>query len=241
MSRAHVVEDGDLLALHFESEKVQTRVLRSDPDRLVLAYTRTMMGFLLVAHAPRCITMIGLGGGSLVRACRRALPEADFTAVEVSADVVALREVFGVPPDGPRFRVRLGDGAAYLDDTSLVPVDVLLVDGFDPAGQPPALCSPAFYAACAARLAPGGVLVVNLNADATGYGDYVRRVRDAFPDGLVVVETDDRENKIVFALRGAALPPVETLHARAATHDPDGALGLAETAAAIAWRARKRG
>jgi len=238
VSRADVVEDGALIALHFDTEKVQTRVDRRAPDRLVLPYTRTMMGFLLLVDAPACITMIGLGGGALARACRVALPEADFTAVEVSAEVVALRDVFGVPPDGPRFRVVVGDGAAYVRDTSLPPLDVLLVDGFDASGQPPALCCPEFYAACAARLATGGALVVNLNADATGYGGYVRRIRDALPDGFVVVETEDRENKIVFALRGAELPAADVLEAREARRDPDGALGLGETAAAIARRRR---
>ncbi len=232
-----VAEDGDQLSLHFEWTQVQSRVLRSDPDRLVLDYTRTMMGFVVLSPTPARIAMIGLGGGSLARCCRRALPDADFTAVELSAGVIALRDAFGVPPDGPRFRVLHGDGADWVRAPD-APLDVLLVDGFDRAGQPAALCSATFYDACAARLAEGGVLVVNLNADSTGYGSYVRRMLDTFAGNLVVVETDDRQNKIVFASKGGAFPPsAEVLRARAEVFvaaDPALAhLALADTAARI--------
>ncbi len=233
-----VVEDDDHLVLCFDDAQVQSRVSRSDPDHLVLAYTRVMMGFLLFVPRPERIAMIGLGGGALARCCRRVVPDADFTAVEIAPEVVALREVFGVPPDGPRFRIVLGDGAAYVD-TPAEPLDVLLVDGFDRGGQPAALCSAIFYERCRARLREGGVLVVNLTADATGYGSYVRRVRDAFGGDLVVVETDDQANKLVFAGTGGGFPPApEVLLARARALETAG-IGLVETADKV-LRARRR-
>lgn len=243
----HLVEDGDTLTLHFDPSQIQSRMLRADPHRLVLPYTRTMAGFVLLAPTPARIAMIGLGGGSLARWCRHALPDADFTAIELSPQVVALRDALGVPPDGPRFRVHLGDGAAYVR-TPGDPLDVLLVDGFDPAGQPPDLCSPAFYAACAARLAPpggrgdGGLLVVNLNAETTGYGSYARRIRDAFGGRLVVVESSDSQNKIVFAGTGPAFARAfDGLAARADALEPTLDLGLPETAAKLLAGRRRRG
>ncbi|MDP2308320.1 MAG: transferase [Pseudomonadota bacterium] len=230
----HLVAEGDELSLHFERSQVQSRMHRAEPNRLVLDYTRTMMGFLLLHPTPARIVMIGLGGGSLAKCCRCELPEADFTAVELSADVIALRDVFGIPPDGPRFRVVCGDGAAYVGTgVGLAPLwDVLLVDGFDGGGQPSSLCSAAFYDACASRLRDGGVLVVNLNADATGYGSYARRIRDAFDGNLVVVETEDRQNKIVFARKGGPVPSLDVLLDRA------GALGAARFPISLAETAR---
>ena len=72
-------EHGELW-LHFEDGNVQSRMLQAEPARLVLEYTRLMMGFLLFAPAPARIAMIGLGGGLLAKYCALRLPDVDFTA-----------------------------------------------------------------------------------------------------------------------------------------------------------------
>ena len=89
-------------------------MLKAAPERLVLDYTRTMMGFLLLQPAPQRIAMIGLGGGSLLKYCRRHLPDAEFTAVEISPEVIALRRQFGIPDDDARLRVVCADGADFV-------------------------------------------------------------------------------------------------------------------------------
>ena len=228
----HVVDDGTALSLHFESTLIQSRMLKADPDRLVFDYTRTMMGFLLFAPTPSRIAMIGLGGGSLAKACRRMLPVAHFTAVERSAAIIAMRDSFGIPADGPGFEVVCADGAEWVRSAEPA-FDVLLVDGFDGNGQPPALCTAGFYADCAQSLSVGGILVVNLNADETGYGSYVRRIRDAFAGNIAVIRTADGENKIVFACRGGAFPPPLAVMEARASEEATFFLGLAETARRI--------
>src|SRR4029453_5084726 len=147
-------EDGGL-SLHFEDGAVQSRMIYADPARPVLEYTRLMMGFLLFQPAPARSRMIGLGGGSLAKYCALKLPEADFTAIEISPEVIGLREAFGVPPDGPRFRIVCEDGAAFVRSDG-EPLDVLLVDGFDRGGQSEQLCSAAFCDYSRDRLTPGG-------------------------------------------------------------------------------------
>lgn len=198
-------EDGEL-SLHFNFPTIQSRMLKSAPDQLMLDYTRTMMGFLLFQPHPKRIAMIGLGGGSLAKYCRRKLPEADFTAVELNPEVIALRQEFGIPPDGPLFRVLCADGADYVRGEA-ESLDVLLVDGFDADGQPAQLCSAVFYDNCFAMLREGGVLVVNLCAGDTGYGSYVSRICAAFADKAVVVEAEERDNKIIFARKDGVFPP----------------------------------
>ena len=198
-------EDGEL-SLHFNFPTIQSRMLKAAPERLVLDYTQTMMGFLLLQPKPQRIAMIGLGGGSLAKYCRLKLPDADFTAIELSAEVIALRNDFEIPPDGPLFRIICADGADYVRGDA-EPSDILLIDGFDCGGQPEQLCSPAFYDCCYARLRDGGVLVVNLCADDTGYGSYVGRIRDSFAEKIFVVEAEEGENKIVFAQKGGPFPP----------------------------------
>ena len=156
--KPYLKEDGEEVALHFDFRTVQSAMSKADPDALTLGYTRTMMAFLLFQPEPARIAMIGLGGGSMAKYCLRHLPGVDFTAVEISPEIIALRDDFRLPPDGERFRVVCADGADYIRAMNHT-VDVLLLDGFDLEGQPRQLCSTAFYDYCFARLNPGGVLL----------------------------------------------------------------------------------
>lgn len=181
-----------------------------------------MMGFLLFRDAPKRVAMIGLGGGSLAKYCASRLPGVEFTAIEISSEVIALRDAFEIPPDGPCFRVLCDDGADFVRRAG-DPLDVLLVDGFDRGGQSDRLCSAAFYDACRDRLAADGVLAVNLYADDEGYGGWVHRIRDAFAGHIVSVAADGSANVVVFAGRNISCPPtfrelVERLRALQASH-----------------------
>lgn len=201
-----VHEENGELSLHFDFPTIQSRMLKAEPARLLLDYTRTMMGFLLFLPKPERIAMIGLGGGSLAKYCRHRLPETDFTAIEISPEVLALRNTFGIPDDDDHFRVVCADGADFVR-CKLDSFDVLLVDGFDRDGQPRQLCSAEFYDNCHRALRPGGVLVVNLCADDTGYGSYIARISDSFSGRAIVVEAEEGDNKIVFAGTSVLFPP----------------------------------
>ncbi|MFZ4538762.1 transferase [Propionivibrio sp.] len=233
-------EENGELTLHFGFPTIQSRMLKADPERLILDYTRTMMGFLLFQPKPERIAMIGLGGGSLAKYCCRRLPDSDFTAIELSPEVIALREDFGIPQDNERFRIICADGADFVR-CEIESLDVLLVDGFDSGGQPGQLCSAAFYDHCHAALRQGGVLVVNLCADDTGYGSYIGRISDSFHEKTVVVDADDGDNKIVFACKGGRFPlslseVAERLRALEAEHPVE----LDKTAQKILHREKAR-
>jgi len=198
-----VYEDGDSVTLQFQIGEIQSQMLTSEPNFLVLSYTRTMMAFLLFNKEPKRIAMIGLGGGSISKWCYHELPKTDLTVIEINQMVISLREQFYIPADDHRFRVICGDGADYVADTTDSP-EVLLVDGFDVHGQPPQLCSQEFYDDCYRALSPDGLLVVNL----CGLGDQLLldRIRRSFDDRvLVVIPRDDGENRIVFAVKGERL------------------------------------
>src|SRR5260370_29657829 len=106
-----VLETRHALSLHFDLLATQSFMSRRDPDRLVLGYTRTMMGFLLLQPAPTRVSMIGLGGGSLAKYCYRHLPNTRIVAIEGDPAGSALRDAFHIPPDGARFEVSCADGA----------------------------------------------------------------------------------------------------------------------------------
>ncbi|ENO89576.1 hypothetical protein [Thauera linaloolentis] len=203
--RPFVAELGDLRSLQFDGLTVQSVMSVSRPDTLALDYTRAMMGFLLFNPQPRHIVMIGLGGGSLAKYCLRSLPDARFTAVEINPEVIALRERFGIPPDGERFQVVCADGADYVRDGG--EPDVLLVDGFNAAGLPERLGSADFYADCRRLLAPGGVLAINHWTGDGRYALHAARLREAFDGRVLTIPAEDGDNRISFAVSGPSFPP----------------------------------
>ena len=235
-----VVDADGQRSLQFDGITIQSQMALDDPDALALDYTRSMMGFLLFHPAPRRIAMIGLGGGSLVKYCLNTLPDTAVTAIEINPEVIALRDAFGIPPDGPRLRVLCRDGAEYVRDPG-EPPDVLIVDGFDVAGMPRQLCSAGFYDHCCAMLAEGGMMVVNLWSGDSRYGLYASRIRDSFDDRVVVVRADEDTNRIVFASKDRRFPPGRAqLHERARTLAVDHPIGIVPLAQRIQHRLDRR-
>jgi len=199
--KPYVYETLTTKALHFSICEIQSRMQAQRPFALDLDYTRTMMAVLLLNSQPEHVAMIGLGGGSLAKFCYHHLPETHIKVVEINPHVIALRDEFCVPPDDARFKVRRGDGADFVRMPPY-PLDVLMVDGFDSDGQPPALCSQRFYDDCFEALQPDGMLVVNLHAGHRHYENFMSRIRRSFGDEVVVVTDADCSNSIVFACKG---------------------------------------
>jgi spermidine synthase len=150
---------------------------------------------------PRHIGIIGLGGGSLPKACYRRLPEATISVAEINPEVIALRDRFFIPADDGRLVVYCEDGAEFVRRQPCQ-FDVLLVDGFDSTGQPPQLCSQQFYRDCYWSLSPQGVLVVNIFE-----GQHlISRVCEQFRNRVIVTDSDaNSANTIVFAGKGDIL------------------------------------
>lgn len=202
-----VHEDLSTRALHFSICEIQSRMQVQRPHALDLDYTRTMMAFLLFVPPPDLMGMIGLGGGSLVKFCHHHLPGTRLQVVEINPHVVALRDRFQVPPDDARLRVQLGDGANFVRQTQEL-LDVLLVDGFDHAGQPPALCSQAFYDDCRSALRPDGLLVANLHTAHPEFALHASRIEQAFDGQALFVGDEEGSNIIAFAGKALGLGPV---------------------------------
>lgn len=191
----------DSVSLHFDFNVTQSEMRCDAPDELVLGYTRTMMGFLLFKPDPARIGMIGLGGGSLPKHCYAKLPDSFIAVAEINPAVIALRDDFCIPADCERFQVICQDGAEFVRQSHL-PFDVLIVDGYGQAGPAPQLCTQRFYDECYRKLAPGGVLAVNLAFPNPAHETSILRIRRSFSNAVVVVESEDPGNRILFAHRG---------------------------------------
>jgi spermidine synthase len=201
-------------ALRFGATDVQSAMDLRAPDRLVLNYTRLMMGFVLFQPRARHMLMIGLGGGSLPKFCHRHFPGTDITVVEIDPRVMALRDQFEVPPDQQDFRVVQADGAdfvAAMDDASY---DVIMVDGFNADDMSPSLGTQNFYGHCARLLTTGGVLVCNLHELDLYFGAYLERITLSFNGETVAVAAREGGNSIAFARKGMALSARMPKHLR---------------------------
>lgn len=209
---------GNTTELQFVRGVSQSQMVTRDPDRLLIDYTRTMLGALVLVPRLRTIGMIGLGGGSQAKYCYRHLPEARVEVVENNPHVLALRRKFRVPDDDARFRVVLDDGARFLHGRRSQ-FDLLLVDGYDETGIPDVLSTQSFYDDCRAALAEGGAAAFNLYcADAAVH---VERLRNAFGDeNVVVIEELRQSNRVAIAWTAAPQgETAETSLSAAARHD----------------------
>ena len=197
----YVSEKYGVRSLHIGSETIQSAMRIARPNDLELAYTRSMMAFLLFSDRPTRVLMIGLGGGSLAKFVYHHLPWVTTEAVEVNPRVVAIaRQCFQVPEDDARLRVIIGNGAEHMTQAGRV-FDVIAVDGYDGESQVEELSDKSFYAACHARLDSGGVLVVNLWGSDRKFHETLARIEAVFPSGTLCLPAEKPGNIIVFAFR----------------------------------------
>jgi spermidine synthase len=201
-----VVDDGLTRRLYFTLSYVQSEMDLKEPDALNIAYTRKMMAFLLFLPRPKHVMIVGLGGGSLTKFCHRKLARARVTTIEISDDVIALGELFGVPPPDERLSIIHADATEYLATTD-ERADVILLDGCDKQGVAPVFCDAGFYQNVRARLKPGGMLVMNLVGSGETSRTHISLISDAFLDRVIVQDVSADGNRVAFAFNEPGFSP----------------------------------
>jgi spermidine synthase len=165
---------------------VESSMLLDAPDLLPVAYTQVMfISYLFKPQQQRC-SIIGLGGGSMVRFLNRYFPEVQVDAVEIDPTVVHVAdEYFGVRA-GPKASIFVEDGLAFLTKPG-VPYDTIYIDAFvkpapdtDLEGMPVRLKTKRFFQDTQKRLTPGGLVVINLN-DQPNLKSDIEIIRESFP------------------------------------------------------------
>jgi spermidine synthase len=206
--------------LHFGTEWVQGAMRIRKPDWPELEYAQQMMAWMLFIERPADIAQLGLGAATLTKAAYRLFPEANVTAVELNAAVIAICEsMFKLPEPDARLRVLEMDAMDFvLDEANHGAYDVLQCDLYDATARGPVLDTPEFYLACNACLRPGGMMTVNLFGDHPSFGKNIKAMKFAFAHVICLPEVHDGNVvALCFETRpGAALLAPERLAARAA-------------------------
>lgn len=199
-----VIEDGVTRTLYFGSRAKQSCMLLDNPQVLVLSYTQAMTAALLFQPAPRKVLLLGLGGGSLACFLYHHFPDCQILAVEQRATVVeTAREFFAVPTD-ERLRIHTDSALDYLARTDGETFDLILVDLFSATGMDGELEEAAFFVRCRERLAPGGVLSVNLWASHPNVcRQHIKRLNQACDGQVLELALGDCGNLIALGLTQA--------------------------------------
>ncbi|HLT98257.1 MAG TPA: fused MFS/spermidine synthase [Burkholderiaceae bacterium] len=154
-----------------EGEGRQTCMQLKDPDRMVFEYTRMMTSALFVNPAPQSILIIGLGGATLPTALHKLLPTTVIDTVEIDPAVVKVAQRYFGYQVGPRQRVHVDDGRAFVERALADGrrYDMVMLDAFDVDYIPAHLLTVEFLEHVRSLLSDTGVVVANSFAQSRMY------------------------------------------------------------------------
>jgi spermidine synthase len=203
--------------LHFGTEWVQGAMRIRKPDWLELEYAQQMMAWMLFISAPKRIAQLGLGSAALTKFCYRQFPDAEICAVELNPSVIGIcASMFKLPPNDAHLHVLEMDALDFVNEPhNHGLLDALQVDLYDATARGPVLDSADFYTACAACLAPHGIMTVNLFGDHPSYAKNIKAMRFAFAQVICLPEVHDG-NVVALAFKTAPTIDADALAARAA-------------------------
>jgi spermidine synthase len=209
-----IFRDGDTVTMTFGQNKryyTESVIKLSDPGALTVDYTRYMT--LGVAYPPKLerILEIGLGGGRTVAYLHAGLPDTAILAVELDKDVVDLAKKYFRFKETASLRTVVSDGRAFLmKDTDKW--DVILIDAYRGPFVPFHLLTKEFYTLVKSRLAPGGVVVQNIEPSTMLFDSATATLASVFPS---VDLYDGGGNVVAIGYEGPSLRQAD-LMARAA-------------------------
>jgi spermidine synthase len=213
---ATITEFEGVRSLHLGTSWVQGAMRISRPDAIELDYVQMMMMWMLFIERPRRIAQLGLGSAALTKFCWQRFADARVSVAELNPNVIAIcHEFFGLPPNDARLDVREMDALDFvMDPARHGTLDVLQVDLYDEQARGPVLDTPEFYQACAACLAPGGIMTANVFGDFANYDKNLRAMEEAFDAVVWLPEVHDA-NIVVVAFKAAPQIDFALLYERA--------------------------
>lgn len=148
--------------LSFDSIYEQSGFYLEKPHALVHEYIRIMM-LVLGFMQPRHATLLGLGGGSLLRSLHHYLSHCDFHVVELRSKVYDIaRDYFDIPDD-ERVWVSIEDAGLQIQSSKNASTDIIFADLYDAYHMSPVQAQKQFAQQCCRTLTKHGWLVINFH------------------------------------------------------------------------------
>ncbi len=192
MGLVEVVQHGERRSLHFGSAIEQSSHVPDMPDWLQFDYCRQLLFASVFPVVADEVLLLGLGAGTLARyLLRHAGPSLRLDAVEYREAVadMAYRH-FDLPID-PRLDIYIATAEQYLNAYDRQ-WNVIVVDLYDAEGMNEEPARLRFLDTCRERLAPGGVMAINLwRTNADEYAFMLEQLDQAFAGRLLLADADD--------------------------------------------------
>jgi spermidine synthase len=220
--------------LHLGTEWVQGSMLIDKPFEIELEYVQRMMAWLLFFDPLKVKKLhalqLGLGAGTITKACYKTL-KMSTTALEINPAVVAAcQHWFKLPPQDKRLHIILGDAMKTLSnweqstldirrqsaDLTRNFIDCAQVDLYDHEAAAPVLDSADFYQAVRSTLTDEGIMTVNLFGRSSSFDRSLAQISAAFGEEAVWSFKPTKEgNTVILAQRTPSRPKRDLLAARA--------------------------
>jgi spermidine synthase len=166
------IRDDDLFRYLVLDRTFHAVMWKAEPVTLFLPYSQLMVSSLaLVPDAKRAL-ILGHGGGSFAKWLAKYWPGLEVDVVEFDPVVVRMAEDYFSYRPPPQHHVHVRDARAFVNGTAHT-YDLIWADAFARHLVPFHLTTREFFSELRTRLAPNGVVVVNL-ASSGNSGDLVR-------------------------------------------------------------------
>lgn len=157
-----VVDYPQYRVLTFDSIYEQSGYSLERPHSVMHEYIRIMM-LVLGFITPRHVTLLGLGGGSLLRSIHHHLDECEFHVVELRAKVFEVAKYYFDIPVDSRVKYSISDAKVQLRASPDASTDIIFSDLFDAYFMSPIQTQKKFVSECFRVLNNDGWLVINFH------------------------------------------------------------------------------
>lgn len=176
-----VTEYGKLRVLSFDSHFEQSAMHLENPLELVHGYLRAMV-LVLAFKQPRHVTLLGLGGGGLLRALHARCLETQIKVVELRKSVISVAtEHFGLPVDD-RVVIRNRNGFIHLNEARKHSSDIIFADMYQANAMEPFQATTRFLEQCWHLLTNDGWLAINFHKLPALNHPYMLKLCRLFPE-----------------------------------------------------------
>jgi len=217
-----VVEDSNGYRLLRFNGSMETRMRLTNPLQGHFEYTEYFQLPLLWTPKAKRVLMMGLGGGSTVRAFQHHYPDVHLDTVELDPKVAQVAaQYFGVK-ETAKHKLHFRDGRQYLRLNKAHKYDAILMDAYTSNQYgthiPFHLATKEFFTLAASNLTDNGVLVFNVIGSYSGWrsdiiGSMYATMKSVFPQVYHFPASDTR-NIVMLATRGRQGLTSATLRAK---------------------------
>ncbi|MCW8445538.1 spermine synthase [Fluoribacter gormanii] len=191
-----VIDRGNIRALNFDPVYDQTGIYIQYPHIPVHEYTRVMLLVLAFVN-PSHITLLGLGGGSLIHCLHFLLPECPLFCIELRQKVYDVATNFFQLPESQNIEILIADAQVAIKFQKSNNTQVIFADMYLDYGMDSFQIQQQFIEQAYRVLDDTGWLVINFHELPELNSPFILSMRDYFAELFICPTVSD--NYILFA------------------------------------------